>query len=201
MIRSRTAFTLIELIVVIAIIAVIAAIAIPNLQKAREDANRISCMARLHSLRIAYSFYEMENYGGHFPTEGPTNGHNFGALCPRYISVTSFDCPAATTPEAEFIEATGEVLYEDYFQDNVIPEMANNMRIIAADAPEGGVHHPGGSNVLFKDGHVEFCETAGDTGAVPNLYLPSPGIDSDIYTIQDPMQPRHMDDAVLDWEP
>ena len=110
-----------------------------------------------------------------------------------------FDCRAAETPEAEYVEATGEILYEDYFQDNWIPSGANSMRVVAACGTEGGMNHPGGTNVLYRDGHVDFLLVDEETGGVPNPHVA--GVDSDIYTLQDPLQPRDLNDAALVWEP
>jgi prepilin-type N-terminal cleavage/methylation domain-containing protein len=56
-------FTLIELLIVIAIIAVLLTILAPALQKAREQAKRVACMAHLNACGKAFVDYCMENKG------------------------------------------------------------------------------------------------------------------------------------------
>ncbi len=57
------AFTLIELLVVIAVIAVLMAILIPALNRAREQARGISCLANQRTLAQAYIMYADDNSG------------------------------------------------------------------------------------------------------------------------------------------
>jgi len=61
--RQTPAFTLIELLVVIGIIAVLIAILMPALKKAREQANRVSCMSNQRQVALAIFMYVQESKG------------------------------------------------------------------------------------------------------------------------------------------
>jgi prepilin-type N-terminal cleavage/methylation domain-containing protein/prepilin-type processing-associated H-X9-DG protein len=68
--KTERGFTLVELLVVIGIIALLIAILMPALGKAREQSNRVACLANQRSILQAITMYAGEN-GGYLP--GPAD--------------------------------------------------------------------------------------------------------------------------------
>src|SRR6185503_16103930 len=63
--RKEDGFSMIELLIVVTIITLIAAIAIPNLRKARQSANKASCIQSLRTITTAEHLYKQkyQQYG------------------------------------------------------------------------------------------------------------------------------------------
>jgi prepilin-type N-terminal cleavage/methylation domain-containing protein/prepilin-type processing-associated H-X9-DG protein len=119
-------FTLVELLVVIGIIALLIAIILPSLNKARQSATNIKCLANLHSMGLAMNLYATNNHGIIPPGFGAAldnvsgansnngNGGNFDDVLSLYMpgqarnttvsstglrsSSNVFTCPGAVIP-------------------------------------------------------------------------------------------------------
>jgi prepilin-type N-terminal cleavage/methylation domain-containing protein/prepilin-type processing-associated H-X9-DG protein len=82
--RRRSAFTLVELLVVIGIIALLVSILLPALNKARDAAKTVACLANLRSLGQAMAIYVAESKGA-IPGSGATSGRHF------FMATQTFD--------------------------------------------------------------------------------------------------------------
>jgi len=80
MLRSKRAFTLVELLVVIGIIALLISILLPVVGKVRRQADSTKCAANLHGMGQAWNMYVSQNKGicppGRFEKTGPATGNS-----------------------------------------------------------------------------------------------------------------------------
>ena len=100
-IRSKKGFTLVEIMIVVAIIALLAAIAIPNLLRARHNANETAAIGAMRTLSTSLESFRASgtaaNGAGISPT-GPTYPNPLTVLStmqPNYAPVSLTSAQAA----------------------------------------------------------------------------------------------------------
>jgi len=82
--REKHGFTLVEIMIVVAIISLLAAIAIPNLLRARHNANEAAGIAALRTISTACESYR----SAQTPTSYPANLAVLSTEKPPYIDAT-----------------------------------------------------------------------------------------------------------------
>ncbi len=105
--HKRKGFTLIELLVVIAIIAILMAILMPALQRVKQQARTVVCLANLNQWSLMFAMYCGENNGYFFTGELNGTRSNMGSgefwretmrPCTKDHSEKMWLCPQATKP-------------------------------------------------------------------------------------------------------
>ena len=91
--RSRHGFTLVEIMIVVAIISLLAAIAIPNLLRARHNANEAAAIAALRTISTACESFR----SAQTPTAYPANLAALSGAVPPYIDAALAGAVAAGT--------------------------------------------------------------------------------------------------------
>jgi type IV pilus assembly protein PilA len=92
-IKSRRGFTLVEIMIVVAIISLLAAIAIPNLLRAKHNANEAAAIAALRTISTACESFRLVQT----PLTYPANLAVLSSAVPSYINTALSAATAAGT--------------------------------------------------------------------------------------------------------
>jgi prepilin-type N-terminal cleavage/methylation domain-containing protein len=120
-VKTRRAFTLIEILLVIAIVAILAALLLPSLSRGVAKGKRTKCMANLKQLGVAFHNFAHE-HGDKFPMDVSTNSggtleytlgaidfanafRSFQAISNELLDTKLLVCPADNRIAAEIFAA------------------------------------------------------------------------------------------------
>jgi prepilin-type N-terminal cleavage/methylation domain-containing protein len=174
--RTRPAFTLVELLVVIALLGLLASLLLPALSRAKRAAKTGACLSNLHQIALAMELYIQEN-GNRLPSCSALPSLSTSnlppitaALGPQLRSQAIWRCPA----DRDFF-STNQTSYEwNWFLNGASYDRPQDWSPVTQGIVEtifGGrlntpligdaeaFHGPGGiysgKNALFFDGRVD----------------------------------------------
>lgn len=135
--RGSGGFTLVELLVVIGIIALLISMLLPTLNRARESARTVACLANLRQIGLAAISYA-NTYNGYLPHGNVTNGYK-NNHDPNYT--------AAPVTWHQFLDAfmTGEDL-------KASPKVNGIFRCPSATIDGGNWHYSAPARVMVQMG-------------------------------------------------
>ena len=103
--RKMYGFTLVEIMIVVAIISLLAAIAIPNLLRARHNANEAAAISALRTISTACESFR----AAQTPTSYPANLAALSSATPPYISAELAAATAAGTARQGYFYTYAQV--------------------------------------------------------------------------------------------
>jgi len=98
--RSSKGFTLVEIMIVVAIVALLAAIAIPNLLRARHNANEAAAIGALRTLSTSLESYR----SAQSPTGYPTSMTALSSSSPPYCDTTLTTTSTSSTRQGYYFQ-------------------------------------------------------------------------------------------------
>jgi prepilin-type processing-associated H-X9-DG protein len=134
-------------------LALMISILLPALNRAREVANRVKCANNMRQIGLAMELYKNDNHGAYPP--------DLGILTKTEdLAASVFACPSAPTVVPSGLSADQTADWVDTNSDYIYTGSGLSGTLDPAYILlyEKDADHRDGMNLLYGDGHVEFCQ-------------------------------------------